>query len=172
MKKLIVSIFALAAVVYSAYAANTVNGTGSADIVTSIAIAPGAGGSTLEFGRIALGTTASTVTVAAAAVANRTKASGDVTLLASGATPKAAQFTVTGSGTHTFALTMAQTTTLANGISISNINPSALTGSAGSYIGTLTAGTISFYVGGTLNIAANATEGAYSQTFPLTVAYN
>ena len=81
---------------------------------------------------------------------------------------KSGKFTVTGLAGSTYKLTVPESTTIANG---SNSMTIALTKSASSTGNTLSGGTSTFYVGGTLSVGATQATGNYSGTYTVTVAY-
>lgn len=151
--------------VFAAAASDTA--TTSATVVTPIAIVDA---QNLAFGEFAAGTGGSVVLTTAGAASS----TGDVVL--TGGTPAAAQFTVTGQADATFSIGIADnelthtdtTTTMALATSHD------LDGSTGNSpaSGTLTLGTQTIYVGGTLTVASAQTVGAYSGTITATVNYN
>lgn len=141
--------------------------TTTATVVTPIAIADA---QNLNFGEFAAGT-GGTVVLTTAGVASAT---GDVVL--TGGTSAAAQFTVTGQAdasfsigisdnnlTHTDTVTTMALTTTHDLDGTSENNPAS---------GTLTLGTQTLYVGGTLTVGNAQTVGVYSGTITATVNYN
>ncbi len=98
-------------------------------------------------------------------------ATGGVVLVPSGA-GAAAQFSVTGGATHTYAITLP-----ANGVVslVSGTNSMAVNTftSSPSLTGTLGAGgTQTLFVGATLSVGSNQPIGSYSGSFDVTVNYN
>jgi hypothetical protein len=121
----------------------------------------------LQFGGAFRSATAGTVVLAPAGARSAT---GGVTL--SSLLPTGpATFTVTGSPSATYAITLPASVTL-SGPSGATLTATALT-STPSGTGTLDpTGKQTLAVGGTLNVAANQVNGDYSGTFNVTVAYN
>jgi hypothetical protein len=109
--------------------------------------------------------TGSAGTVVMSATGTRTPT--NVTL-ASG-TFSAASFTATGTGSQTFTITPDSSATLSDGASHTMSVDTFLT-SAGA--GTLSSGTQTFTLGGTLHVGASQVAGSYTGTFNVTVAYN
>jgi len=172
MKKLIISVIAIAAFIFTATAAdNVANKTLSvqskARIITPITLA-NTGSQALDFGVIARGTADATIVVAANAAPSPSVASGDAVILSSAA-QTAAKFTVGGESAKTYAITIPSTTQTitfgANHLDITNFTCSNGTNGA---IGTNDV----FYVGGTLAVPAAAVAASYTGTFNVTVAYN
>lgn len=94
-------------------------------------------------------------------------------------TVSAARFDVDGTGAATYSIAIDDDAILSGpGVPMVLATCSALVGAAscatGANIteGTLVAGAQSFYVGGTLLVAASQAEGDYSGTFDVTVEYN
>jgi Mat/Ecp fimbriae major subunit len=178
MKKIILSVIALAAFVLTTAAADnvankTVSVTGKARIITPITLA-NTGSQALDFGVIARGTTDATVIVAASASPSANVATGDAVILSSAA-QTAAKFTVGGESGKTYVITIPSTTQTiisgANHLDITNFTCSNITAPATS--GSATIGTNDvFYVGGTLAVPAAAIAASYTGTFNVTVNYN
>lgn len=187
MKKLIVSAFVLASFVFSASAVETKSVEGTAtlqsqitlsDVITDAGLS-GAVGGKLQFGRIGIGTTASSVVVNPA-TGVRTS-TGTVSITSTDLSVSAAGYAVAGGNSMTYALTVPSTATMqlagATDLNITSIkvygkNANA-TSDAGSLAYTLSAaGKDAFAIGGTLEIPSTATAGAYVGTFDVTVAYN
>lgn len=177
MKKLILSLLVVTAFVaapVSLFAADptaTETATGSASIISPIDITKTAD---LDFGIIS-GTSAGTVTINAVTGAqNNPVITGDLSVISTSA-PKAAAFTVTGSGNATYAITMDNSLTL-NGSGTatgeSMISTLVLDAAKVSGVGTLSSGTDNIYVGGVLTIAASQAAGSYQGSFDVTVNYN
>jgi len=181
MKKLIVSVFALAAVVLSVSAQKTANGTGNAELLSQIAISgTNITGNTLggtvvagvlEFGKIGIGTANSVVTVSTAGA--RSLASGDAGLTVTTTTPSAAGFAVTGGAGLTYTLSVPAN----NIVTLTGPGPALklqdFTKLSQSTTETLNgSGKDWFAVGASLEIPAAATAGAYTGTFQVVVNYN
>jgi hypothetical protein len=172
MRKIILTVVAIAAFVLTAAAADnvankTVSVTGKARIITPITLA-NTGAQALDFGVIARGTTDATILVAANAAPASNVATGDAVILSS-APQTAAKFTVGGESGKTYAITIPSTTqTIISGANTLNItNFSCSNGTVGT-IGTNDV----FYVGGTLSVPAAAVAASYTGTFSVTVNYN
>lgn len=164
MKKIVIAAVAAAIAVPAAAAPGdsaTANGTATAEIVAPIAIVHDTGAA-LDFGLIVPGTAAGTVVVDAAG--NGTDG-GDATLLP-GSTTAADSFTVTGVADATYSIVTGTGSLTGPGTAMAfSTAPSAPTG-------TLTGGTDSFTVGGTLTVGANQAGGTYTGSYTATVAYN
>ncbi|VXC56006.1 DUF4402 domain-containing protein [Massilia sp. 9I] len=161
---------AMSAAAGSAIAAQA-NATSTSTVVTPIAISKA---NDLGFGTFAAGASIGTVTVSTNGTRSKT---GGVTLL-TGGTVGAAKFDVTGSGTMTYSISWAgSSTTLVSGTDnmtftrVADLTGGgAVTGDVSS--GALTAGAQSIYVGGVLDVAINQPAGSYSGTISATVEYN
>jgi hypothetical protein len=184
MKKLILSVFALAAITLSAnaqtYDSHSAVGNASATLKKSLKIENVTSGQTnsgnLAFGQISITEAAATVvilpTVAAVVNTAMTATPTNCTLLSTDQT--AAAFKITGIKNSLYTLTIPTATltssTGGHTITISDWN-SSLTGNALSdNFGSSTEKT--FLIGGQLNIPTNAYQGAYTGTFNVQVAYN
>ena len=140
----------------------------TATIVTPIAITKTAD---MNFGNVAVSTTAGTVVLTPAS--SRT-ATGGVTLPATAGTVAAASFDVTGIGSYTYSITLPSTAlvlTRNSGSETMNVNTFTST-PAGT--GTLSSGAQTVTVGATLNVAGSQVAGVYvsGSTFTVTVNYN
>ncbi|MCX6308902.1 MAG: DUF4402 domain-containing protein [Bacteroidia bacterium] len=172
MKKIILTVVAIAAFVLTAVAADnvankTVSVTGKARIITPITLA-NTGAQALDFGVIARGTTDATILVAANAAPSASVATGDAVILSS-APQTAAKFTVGGESGKTYAITIPSTTqTIISGANSLNITNFSCSNGATGTIGTNDV----FYVGGTLSVPAAAVAASYTGTFNVTVNYN
>ena len=123
----------------------------------------------LQFGSLAAGAAAGTVTIDASVTPNRTGT--NVTLSTIGAAPTAARYTVTGTAGYTYLIGFpSRSVTIINGSN--NMLVDNLVSSKVSDIGTLTGGTDIFYVGGRLNVAIAQIPGTYTGTFTVNVNYN
>lgn len=155
----------------NASAANA-SATATATVVTPIAIAKA---TDMVFGSFYPSAVAGTVDVDT----NGTRSvTGGVTAAASGATPAAAKFDVTGQGSATYTIAYAAGVTLTGpGTAMALTQISDLTGAGGAATlaatGTLSAGGAqSIYIGGSLAVGANQVAGAYTGNITATVAYN
>ena len=169
MKKILVAAIVVIVFASSAKAQSTATATATATIVTPIAIAKNVD---MNFGNVAVTSTAGTVILAPAGT--RTK-SGGVTLPAVPGTVTAAKFTVTGEGTYGFAITLPSTdVTLTNttGVGAETMVANAFTCDLGAS-SALVAGSKIMFVGATLNVGALQKAGVYvSAPFNVTVNYN
>jgi hypothetical protein len=148
-------------------AAASDSATTSATVVTPIDITVA---QNLTFGEFAAGT-GGTVVLTTGGAASVT---GDVLLTAG--TPAAAQFTVTGEADETYSisivdddLTHTDTTTVMALAITHDVDGSSEDDPA---VGTLTLGTDTIYVGGTLTVGSGQLVGVYSGTITATVNYN
>jgi hypothetical protein len=172
MKRIILSVIALAAFVLTVSAAdNVANKTltvqSKARIITPITLA-NTGSQALDFGVIARGTASSTIVVDKVAAPTSNVASGDAVILSS-APQTAAKFTVGGESGKTYAITIPGTAqTITDGTNTLSIT--GFTCSNGT-VGTIGTNDV-FYVGGTLTVPSTAVASTYTGTFSVTVAYN
>lgn len=120
----------------------------------------------LDFGTVISGTTAGTVSVNANTGA-RTTTGGAV---ASGGTPRRAEFVGVGRLGLLSIVSIGAAPTLTNGSGGSMTSTLAVEGGTGIRLFTGT-GVQTFRVGGTINVGANQAAGDYSGTFTLTVNY-
>lgn len=159
MKKLSVLGAVMAAVLLSgqAQAANSVSAGATVEIAAPIAITQD---TALAFGNIGPSATAGTVTISLASAKSVT---GGVTDL--GGTSAAGAFTVTGASGATYSVTVPASVTLTGA---GDDMSASLTNDGG---GTLTGGTDTFNVGGTLSVGANQAAGSYSGTYTVSVNY-
>jgi len=163
----------VAAVASPAFAQSSASttGTGSVTIVRPLTITKNAD---LAFGTVVRPATGSGTAVVSAAGAR--SVTGGVVGLSSGATPTAAQFTVSGEGGQSISVTIPATFSMANGSDTLTVTTSNnLTGSASAQ--TLSnamgaAGTLAFNVGGSVPIASTTPTGTYSGSFTVSAAYN
>jgi len=183
MKKILLSIVAIAAIValpMSATAASTT--TVGTNTVTTPAITAAAkiiqpisvvtDGVQLNFGTIASSTSAATVLLTSGNV--RSIGSGTATLITTGALNIAntvPSFTVNGEPSAAYTITLpASDVTITSSSNTMKVN--TFTTSIGGTAGALTAGTQTFTLGASLAIAAGQASGSYTGTFNITVAYN
>ena len=172
MKTRIIKLLSLAIVVF-AFTANTfaqvtASATGTAEIITPIAITKTID---MNFGNVAVSTALGTVVLDPASTRTRT---GGVTLPAVGGTVTAASFDITGAGTSTFSITLPSTDytiTRLTGTETMLVNTFTSTPSG---TGTLVAGALTLTVGATLNVAGSQVAGTYTNAtgFDVTVNYN
>jgi len=168
MKNLITLIAAVVLVAVAATANAQVTGTatGSANIITPIAIA---NAGNMNFGSIAVSTAPGTVVLSTAAA--RT-ASGGVTLPAVTGSVTTAKFTVTGLGASTYSISLPSSYIISDGASHNMTVNNFVSDPSGT--GALTAGTQTINVGATLNVLGSQTAGTYTNAtgFNVTVNYN
>ena len=168
MKNLIAvfaAIVLVAGLTATANAQVTGTATGSATIITPIAIT---NAGNMNFGNIAVSASAGTVVLSPASVRSIT---GGVTLPAVTGTVTAAAFTVTGLGSSTYSIQLPASYTITSGGNSMTVNAFTSTPSG---IGTLSGGTQTIQVGATLNVAASQAAGSYTNAtgFPVIVNYN
>ncbi len=174
MKQRILALGCMAALLCfasNAYAAG--NGTATATIATSISVAKLATGSStggeLAFGNLIPSASAGTVVIHYSTGVRTfpTSAVTGTSLLPYGN----AQFQVTGDAGATYTVTLpAVESTLTNSNSDTMTVDTFTKDLSGT--GTLTGGTSTFHVGGTLHVGANQASGTYTGTFNVTAAYN
>jgi hypothetical protein len=147
------------------------NVTASATVVTPLTISSA---SALNFGTFASGSSAGTVVLSPASARSST---GGVTLVATNS-GTATTVSLAGAGGTAFTLNYPSTTINLTGpgtaMTLSNFTTSLTgTGLGGTGVGGTmpSSGTLSFTVGGTLNVGASQVAGSYSGTFPLTITY-
>ena len=165
--RLLLSILAITGFTSTTFAQATDVATATATIVTPISIAKTAD---MSFGNIAVSAT-SGGTVVLATAGTRSSTSG-VTLPATAGTVSAAAFTVTGTGSFTYTITLPSSVTLTHTNGTDQMTASSFTSNP-SGTGALTSGTQSIAVGATLTVAAGQASGVYtSGNFNVTVNYN
>ncbi len=143
--------------------------TSTATIVIPISITKE---TNLSFGNIAPSST-SVGTVELTPAASPTRTPTGATLPATTGTISAASFKVDGVAGYTFALQLPGTITLLSGTDQMTIDSWKTSFAAGSQlIGTLTGGTNTFFVGGTLHMIANQPSGNYSNSTDLKITVN
>ena len=166
--KMIASAIVLLGFSTASNAQATATATASATIVTPISITKT---TDMNFGNVAV-QDATGGTVVLAPAGTRTRTAG-VTLPVTNGTVAAAVFTVTGSGTYTYAITLPSTALTLTGTPSGTMTVDAFT-STPSTTGALTGGTQTIQVGATLNVGAAQAAGTYLSTpgFDVTVNYN
>jgi hypothetical protein len=169
MKKLtLVALAVLALVVLAPSGAFAQSASASSDananILTAISIANNL---SLEFGNIAACGTASVVRVTPAGA--RSVTSG-CAVAAAGGTVRAADFTVSGDATQTYAITLPASATLTSGVNTMTVDTFASTPSGTGTIGA--GGTQTLTVGADLHVGVSQAAGAYAGTFSVSVVYN
>lgn len=147
---------------YQAHAA-TATANGTATVMTPIAISADVD---LDFGAFSA-LTGGTVVISTAGARSAT---GAVVLSASD-TGNAASFTVTGQADATYAITLPPSATLTHADTVTTMTVGTFTSNPSS-TGTLTAGTETLTVGGTLTVASSQAAGSYTGTFDVSVEYN
>ena len=164
-KTILAAVVLLGVLISTANAQVTGTATGSAMIITPIAISKTVD---MNFGNIAVSSSLGTVVLAPAGTRTKT---GGVTLTAVTGTVTAASFNVTGLGSSTFSITLPTTYTITSGGSTMTVNNFTSTPSS---TGTLSSGALTVTVGATLNVAASQAAGTYTNAtgFPVVVNYN
>ena len=165
--KLIATAILMTGFATASYAQATATATATATIVSPISIIKN---TDMSFGNIAV-QAATGGTVVLAPAGTRTSTSG-VTLPATTGTVTAAAFTVNGTGTYTYAITLPSTATLTRASGSETMIASSFTSNP-SGTGALSSGTQDIAVGATLTVAASQVSGVYtSGNFNVTVNYN
>ena len=152
---------AIAAMTLSAgaYAAST-TGTASATVIVPMTISAG---TALNFGTFAANSTGGTVVITTGGARSAT---GSVAL--SSTTPGVAgSFNVTGNAASTLAITGPGVFNVTSGANTMAVSLSGL-----ATTGTLSGGTATILVPGTLTVGANQASGSYSGTYTMAVEYN
>ena len=137
-------------------------GSASATVVAPIAISETA---SLAFGNVAPTGTEGTVVVDPTGSRSAT----NVDLL--GGTVSAASFTVSGSGTATYGVTLPTSATLTNDQDSTTMTVSTFTSDAGA-TPALSGGEDTFSVGATLAVGASQSAGTYTGNYTVSVNYN
>jgi hypothetical protein len=158
---ILTGIFAIVAVTSGAVVqAASTTGTASATVIVPMTITAG---TPLNFGTFAANSTGGTVVITSAGARSAT---GSVAL--SSTTPGVAgTFNVTGNASSTFAITGPAPFNVSSGANTMQVS---LTGLATT--GTLSAGTATILVPGTLTVGANQAPGSYTGTYTMAVEYN
>jgi hypothetical protein len=167
MKKLIISAGICLSglfIVSSAFAQASATADASATIVTPISIAKDAD---MNFGNVATNGAVGTVVLAPAGTRTAT---GGVTLsTATPGTVTAAAFTVSGSGSFAYAITLPSSVVITSGSDNMTVNTFTSTPAS---TGALTSGEQIIKIGATLNLVASQAEGSYTSATPFTVTVN
>jgi len=173
MKNITKAIIASAALLGSAsgaFAQATANASASATIITPISITKTID---MNFGNVAVSASTSGNVVLSTSSSRTTSGAGGVTLPSTTGTVSAAEFTVSGQASFTYAITLPSSVTLSDGsgnsMTVSSFvsNPSST--------GTLSSsGSQTLDVGATLAVAAAQTPGTYTNStgVQVTVNYN
>jgi hypothetical protein len=140
------------------FAQATATANASATIVTPISISKN---TDMNFGNVA--TDGSVGTVVLTPAAGRTP-SGGVTLPATAGTVTAASFTISGSGSYTYAITLPSSVIITSGSDQMTVDN--FTSTPG------TTGTLTITIGATLNLVASQAEGTYTSDTPFAVTVN
>jgi hypothetical protein len=174
MKKLILSVFVLAAVFLSVNAADdahSVTATGvtaKAKLFKAITLLKTRN---LDFGTVAVGADASGwIRVDSISSTSFNHSDANAALVASGGSQKSAEFTVTGQSDKAFTVTLPSSIPIgAQGATANKFSSSF----ADRTNAVLTGGSVTFYVGATLNYTtADVTGADLNGTFDVTVTYN
>jgi len=165
MKKVFTISFCFFGLLFSSsvFAQATATATASATIVTPISISKT---TDMNFGNIATDGTVGTVILAPGSTRTFT---GGVTLPAATGTVTAASFTVAGSGSYTYAITLPSSVTITSGSDSMIVDTFTSTPSS---TGTLSSGSQVITVGATLNLVASQAEGTYTSATPFAVTVN
>lgn len=123
----------------------------------------------MDFKTLGASDIAGTVVMTAASSAVLS-ATGGVTVISG--TPTAGEFTVTGEGTQAFTITLPSDAATLSGSVSGDLTVDNWTCSEPLTTAALSGGTLVFYVGGTLNVGAEAVAGTYTGTFNVSVDYN
>lgn len=169
MKKTLFATLALIAVATQSNAQATAQASADATIVTPISITKNVD---MNFGNVAVSAINPGTVILAPAGTRTTGGGGGVTLPATTGTVTAADFTVTGNGNYTYAITLPSSATLTRVGFTETMTANTFT-STPSGTGTLSGGTQNLKVGATLNVAAAQVAGLYTcSSFNVTVNYN
>ena len=162
-------LFSGVSVMASAQVTNYATSSADVNIIKPITIE---NNQNLEFGTIAVNG-AGTVEITAAGVVTP---STNISLLttATSATRKAAKFTITGEPTYKYSIALADQDGTPNVAKLTGagapMTVNLINGKEAS-ANVLAAGNNELFIGGTLNVAAVQSSGAYTGTFKVTVAY-
>jgi hypothetical protein len=156
----------------------TAVGNATANVIRPITIAASRD---LAFGNVVPGAALGTLVIAGTSAGAQSVTGGVTQPGGQKGTVSSAQFDVAGEGAYTYtitiptsAITISDSASTPDTMTVDTWTSSiATTAGAGALSGTAgTAGSQTFYVGGTLNVGAGQAAGAYTGTFSVTVAYN
>jgi len=153
----------------SSFAQATATASASATIITPITIVKNVD---MNFGNVAVSASLAGTVVLVPAGTRTTGGAGGVTLPSTTGTVAGADFTVSGQGSYTYAITLPTTVNITSGSNTMTVNTFT---SSPATTGTLsTGGTQDLKVGATLNVSAAQAAGTYtnSTAVPVTVNYN
>ena len=154
----------------SSFAQATATASASANIITPISIAKTVD---MNFGNVAVSATVAGTAILAPGGTRTTGGAGGVTLPATTGTVSAANFTVSGQASYTYAITLPSTTvTISSGSNTMNVTAFTSSPSATGLLSS--GGTQTLTVGATLNVTNGQAAGAYTNAtaLPVTVNYN
>ncbi len=170
----VIMIFMALAIGAKAQDASINNVTASASIVAPISISEGTEGLVLDFGSMAVGSSGGTCVLSPSN--QKRSVTGDVSLV--GDTYSCAGFKVDGISGDAYTITLPSTDITLTGddgsstMTVSGITAYVASSGAVGTSGTITGGTDTFVIGGTLHVGADQTMGTYtSDNFTITVAY-
>ena len=174
MKNISKVIVAAAVIVFGSATASFAQATATAS-ATAVIITPISISKTVDmnFGNIAVSASTSGTVILPTSGSRTTGGSGGVTLPSTTGTVAAAQFTVSGQATYTYAITLPTSATLSDGSSHTMTVSSFVSSPATT--GTLSSGgSQTLSVGATLAVTAAQAAGTYtnSTAVPVTVNYN
>ena len=163
-------LFSGVSVMASAQNTATQSATASAKIVAPITLTKT---TDLRFGTIATSSASGTVLVEPTAGATATASDGATMVASSLANTGPAVFTITGESDQKFSLNVktGDVITLSNSNGSKTMDVTLAIPDFTETKNTLTGGTRSLIIGGSLAVGANQVSGAYSKTFDVTVAY-
>ena len=165
--KILASLVLIISCAGTSFGQATATATATATIVTPISISKNAD---MSFGNIAVASgSGGTVVLATGGTRSST---GGVTLPATAGTVTAASFTVNGTGSYTYTISLPTSVTLTHSGGVETMSAGTFTSNP-SGTGTLSSGTQNIAVGATLTVAAAQLAGVYtSGNFNVTVNYN
>jgi len=153
----------------STFAQATATASASANIITPISIVKNID---MNFGNVAVSGSLAGTVILSPAGSRTTGGAGGVTLPSTIGTVAAANFTVSGQASYTYAITLPVSCVITDGTHNMTVNSFTSTPSS---TGTLsTGGTQTLTVGATLNVSAGQAANAYTNAsgVPVTVNYN
>lgn len=169
-KSLAIASIAIAGISSDAHAQASATASASANIITPISMVKDVD---MNFGNVAVSATLAGTAILSPAGTRTTGGAGGVTLPATTGTVAAAQFTVSGQASYTYAITLPSTATITDGAS-HNMTVDNFTSSPTSTGVLSSGGTQVLTVGATLNVAAAQPAGLYTNAtgVPVSVNYN